>query len=71
MLCFSMICVSAGSKSNLAKAAGALWPELPRRFRHHVTPQHAPVCFQQKRVDPRAEERQDQYIERVSKRPRL
>ena len=23
MLCFSMICVSAGSKSNLAKAAGA------------------------------------------------
>ena len=48
-----------------------LWPELPRRFRHHVTPQHAPVCFQQKRVDPRADERQDQYIERVSKRPRL
>ena len=23
MLCFSMFCVSAGSKSNLAKAAGA------------------------------------------------
>ena len=23
MLCFSMICVSAGSKSNLGKAAGA------------------------------------------------
>ena len=23
MLCFSMICVSAGSKSNLAKVAGA------------------------------------------------
>ena len=24
MLCFSMFCVSAGSKSNLAKAAGAV-----------------------------------------------
>ena len=48
-----------------------LLPELPRRFRPYVTPQHSPIYFQQKRVDPRAEERQDQYIERVSKRPRL
>ena len=48
-----------------------LWPELPRRFRHCITPQHAPPCFQQKTVDPRAEEKQDQYIERVHKRPKL
>ena len=48
-----------------------LWPELPRRFRHCITPQHAPPCFQQKTADPRAEEKQDHYIERVHKRPRL
>ncbi len=59
-----------GQLDNVA-AGPPLLSELPRRFRHFVTPQHSFVHFQQKRVDPRAEERQDQYIERVSKRPRL
>ena len=48
-----------------------LLPELPCGFSHFVTPQNPPTHFQQKRVDSRAEDKQDQYTERVSKRPRL
>ena len=39
MLCFSMICVSAGSKSNLGKAAGA---EVAVKGRHEKL--HAAVA---------------------------
>ena len=39
MLCFSMFCVSAGSKSNLAKAAGA---EVAVQRRHEKL--HAAVA---------------------------
>ena len=40
MLCFSMFCVSAGSKSNLAKAAGA---EVAVEGRHEKL--HAAVAI--------------------------
>ena len=48
-----------------------LLPELPRRFSHFVTLQHPVAHFQQTGLDLRAEDKQDRYIERVSKRPRL
>ena len=41
MLCFSMLCVSAGSKSNLGKAAGA---EVAVERRHEKLHSHAAVA---------------------------
>ena len=49
----------------------SLLPEVPRRFCHLLTPQHPNTHFYQKGVDPQAEAKQDRYVERVSKRPRL
>ena len=48
-----------------------LLPDVPRRFCHLLTPQHPSTHFYQKSVDPQAEAKQDRYVERVSKRPRL
>ncbi len=40
MLCFSMICVSAGSKSNLGKAAGAEVAVERRHEKLHAAEAH-------------------------------
>ena len=49
----------------------SLLPEVPRKFAHVLTPQHPSPHFRQKGVEQHAEANQDQYLERVSKRPRL
>ena len=48
-----------------------LLPEVPRKFAHVLTTQHPKPVFHQKGVEQHAQINQDQYLERVSKRPRL
>ena len=48
-----------------------LLPEVPRKFAHVLTFQHPKPLFHQKGVEQHAQANQDQYLERVSKRPRL
>ena len=48
-----------------------LLPDVPRKFAHLLTSQHPSTHFYQKVADHQAEAKQDRYIDRVSKRPRL
>ena len=46
-------------------------PAPPRKFAHLLTGQHPSAHFYQKFLEHHAEDKQDRYIDRVSKRPRL
>ena len=46
-------------------------PALPHKFSHLLTGQHPTTQFYQNFVEHHAEAKQDRYIDRVSKRPRL
>ncbi len=48
-----------------------LLPVLPRKFAHLLTSQHPSPQFYQKFVEHQAQVKQDRYIDRVGKRPRL
>ena len=49
----------------------SLLPALPRKFAHLLTSQRPSTQFYQKFVEHQAEVKQDRYIDRVEKRPRL
>ena len=49
----------------------SLLPALPHKFAQFLTAQHPTTHFYQKLEDHNAEAKQDRYIDRVSKRPRL
>ena len=46
-------------------------PDVPRKFAHLLTSRHPNTNFYQKVVEHHVEDKQDCYIERVSKRPQL